>query len=100
MSSKNKLKKTHSNSRECDICISLVGPVGCGKSALLVKYITHRFLGEYDTFYGCFFSNLKTLLKKFYLTLNFWFIKRAVGPKARILMELMLIFKLWTLMTK
>ena len=54
MSSKNKLKKTHSNSRECDICVSLVGPVGCGKSALLVKYITHRFLGEYDPFYGWF----------------------------------------------
>lgn len=54
MSSKHKLKKTHSNSRECDVCVSLVGPVGCGKSALLVKYITRRFIGEYDPFYeGC-----------------------------------------------
>jgi hypothetical protein len=71
-----KLKKTHSNSRECDICVSLVGPIGCGKSgiknklrfprfirdiiylifktALLVKYLTHRFIGEYDPCYeGC-----------------------------------------------
>ena len=54
MSSKYKLKKTHSSSRECDICVSLVGPIGCGKSALLVRYITHRFIGEYDPCYeGC-----------------------------------------------
>jgi hypothetical protein len=52
MTSKNKpLKKGSSNNKE-DVCISLVGPVGCGKSAILVKYFTRRFIGEYDPFYG------------------------------------------------
>ena len=52
MSSKNKqLKKGSSNNKE-DVCIALVGPIGCGKSALLVKYFTRRFIGEYDPFYG------------------------------------------------
>lgn len=70
------LKKTSSNAKE-DVCISLVGPAGCGKSgisnyptnqrfktnysifflittnkALLVKYLTKRFIGEYDPYYG------------------------------------------------
>ncbi|RNA08322.1 ras family member 12 [Brachionus plicatilis] len=56
MNSKNKLGqlKSISGSTKEEICISLVGPVGCGKSALIVKYLTRRFIGEYDPFYeGC-----------------------------------------------
>ncbi|CAF0705637.1 unnamed protein product [Brachionus calyciflorus] len=56
MSNKNKLNllKNCSNSTKEEVCISLVGPVGCGKSSLVVKYLTRRFIGEYDPFYeGC-----------------------------------------------
>ncbi|KAM3721192.1 Ras-like protein family member [Dirofilaria immitis] len=28
--------------------VALIGMTGCGKSALAVKYIAHRFIGEYD----------------------------------------------------
>lgn len=31
-----------------EIHVALIGMNGCGKSALAVKYIAHRFIGEYD----------------------------------------------------
>lgn len=48
-----KLTSANSSSKE-EIAISLIGPVGAGKSAFMVKYITKRFIGEYDpNFEGC-----------------------------------------------
>ena len=49
----NTLKKASSNAKE-EVSICLCGPPGCGKSALLVKYLTRRFIGEYDPVYGKF----------------------------------------------
>ena len=31
-----------------EVNLALVGPLGCGKSALAVRYITKRYIGEYD----------------------------------------------------
>ena len=45
---------SHLNNSKDDLTcnITLLGPTGSGKSALLVKYITRRFIGEYDPYYG------------------------------------------------
>ncbi len=31
-----------------EVSVALAGPLGCGKSALAVRYLTRRFIGEYD----------------------------------------------------
>lgn len=35
-----------------EISIALIGAPSVGKSAFMVKYITKRFIGEYDPIYG------------------------------------------------
>lgn len=35
-----------------ELHLSLVGMAGSGKSALAVKYITKRFIGDYDSLLG------------------------------------------------
>ena len=72
MYNKNKKNNPANTNAKDEINIALVGPAGCGKSgiqfnqsvkivfiskifiilALLVKYITKRFIGEYYPFYG------------------------------------------------
>ena len=57
MSSKSKantLKTISNNSSKEEIALALIGPVGVGKSAFMVKYITKRFIGEYDPNFGKF----------------------------------------------
>ncbi len=31
-----------------EVSVALAGPLGCGKSALAVRYLARRFIGEYD----------------------------------------------------
>jgi GTPase SAR1 family protein len=58
MNNNNKSKTFFGNNKCCtkEVYIALVGGVGVGKSALMVKYITKRFIGEYSTEYGSKFQ--------------------------------------------
>ncbi len=31
-----------------EVNVALIGPLECGKSALAVRYLTRRFIGDYD----------------------------------------------------
>ena len=42
------LEKFVFGSPKHEVSVALAGPLGCGKSALAVRYLTRRFIGEYD----------------------------------------------------
>ena len=55
MNNKSKTIFANQTNNKCctkEVYIALVGSLGVGKSALMVKYITKRFIGEYSSEYG------------------------------------------------